>query len=70
MSQHTRKSDTEMLIQFAKDQGFDHSELMEAVERLEQCHKEELQDYGCAIKLISVKSTAKTNTWNPEESKS
>lgn len=43
---HTRRSDTEKLIQFAMDQGRDEPELMDSVVRLEACHKEELQDYA------------------------
>jgi len=35
---------------------------MEEVERLEKCHKEEIQDYGCELKLISVDFAAKANT--------
>lgn len=47
---HTRQTDTELLIKFTKDQGFDEQGLMDAVERLEKCHKEELQDYGLPVK--------------------
>ena len=45
MKTHTRVSDEELLIQFVKDQGFDHIELMDAVERLENCIKKSLEDY-------------------------
>ena len=46
MKTNTRKTDEELLIQFANDQGFDQPELMEAIERLKNCITEELQDYS------------------------
>jgi len=42
---HTRKSDEELLMQFAIDQGFDEPGLVEAVERLQRCHEDGTQDY-------------------------
>lgn len=43
---HTRKTDEELLIQFALDHGWDEPELMNAVNRIKNCHKEQLQDYA------------------------
>lgn len=45
---HSRMSDTEQLIQFTKNQGIVEPDLLEAVLRLEECHKEGLVDYGAA----------------------
>lgn len=56
---HDRKSDTKLLIQFAKDQGFDEPDLMEAVVRLEACHNEGLMDYGIPFESIANKKTVK-----------
>lgn len=55
---HNRKTDTELLIQFTKDKGFDQPDLMEAVVRLEMCHREELLDYGTAAKIKSSNVTS------------
>lgn len=46
MKSHTRQEDEELLMQFAEEQGWGEPDLMEAVDRLRNCHKEELQDYS------------------------
>lgn len=43
---HTYTSDVQVLIQFAKDQGWDLPDVMEAVERLENAIADGLQDYS------------------------
>ena len=43
---HTYTSDVQVLIQFAKDQGWDLLEVMKAVERLEMAIDEKLDDYS------------------------
>lgn len=43
---HSYTSDVEVLIQFAKDQGWDVPEVMESVERLEHAIAEGLSDYS------------------------
>jgi predicted nucleotidyltransferase len=43
---HTYTSDVQVLIQFAKDQGWDILEVMNAVERLEMAINEKLDDYS------------------------
>ena len=51
---HTRRSDEKLLIQFVKDQGFDHIELMDAVKRLEYCIENSLVDYAHAEELTNI----------------
>lgn len=46
MKSHTRQSDEELLMQFAEEQGWGESDLMEAVDRMRNCHKEGLQGYS------------------------
>jgi hypothetical protein len=58
---HTRESDELLLIQFVKDQGFDHQELIEAVQRLEGCHYKNLQDYSFPAKQNVKHDTHKTH---------
>lgn len=43
---HTYTSDTQVLIQFAKDQGCDLDDVMQSVERLEDAIAKELDDYS------------------------
>lgn len=49
MKSHTRQTDEELLMQFAEEQGWGEADLMEAVDRLRNCHKEELQDYSFPV---------------------
>ncbi len=46
MKWHTYTSDVQVLIQFAKDQGFDLVDVMEAVARLEEAMTLDLDDYS------------------------
>lgn len=46
MAAYTRQGDEELLMQFAEDQGWDEPDLIEALERLRECHKKRLQDYS------------------------
>jgi hypothetical protein len=46
LKMHTRETDEKLLMEFVKDQGWSEPDLIEAVERLDKCHKEGLQDYG------------------------
>lgn len=43
---HTRTSDEQMLIGFVEASSSVSNEIRAAVERLRNCHKEELQDYS------------------------
>ena len=43
---HTYESDVQVLIQFAKDQGWDLPDVMEAVARLEAAIMSDLNDYS------------------------
>lgn len=43
---YTYESDVKVLIQFAKDQGWDEIDLMQSCERLEYAISEELTDYS------------------------
>jgi predicted nucleotidyltransferase len=43
---HTYTSDVQVLIQFAKDQGWDLCDVMDSVARLEKAIVEELDDYS------------------------
>jgi len=46
---HTYTSDVQVLIQFAKDQGFDLLEVMESVSRLESAIDADLIDYSFPV---------------------
>ena len=46
---HTYESDVQVLIQFARDQGWDDAEVMDAVARLEKAISEQLDDYSIPI---------------------
>ena len=43
---HTYTSDVQVLIQFAKDQGFDMSDVVEAYTRLDDAIDKGLSDYS------------------------
>lgn len=43
---HTYESDVELLIQFAKDQGFDLPDVIDAAKRLEDALLLDLNDYS------------------------
>lgn len=51
MKTNTFKSDLEILIQFAKDQGWDEVDVMFAVQRLEMALSEGLKDYSQSADL-------------------
>lgn len=52
MIMHTRKSDEKLLMKFVSEQGWDkidatHRQALKgAIDRLQKCHEEGLQDYG------------------------
>ena len=49
MGYHNRKSDEELLIQFVDDQGFDQPHLVAAADRLKECIRVGLIDYGVPV---------------------